>query len=221
MIPENLNFFHSIELPNGEITPGVKSLNTLRNEEITIINNHCTFYEKTVLDIGAWDGYFSFAAERNGAKRVVASDWTCWEGPCWGSKDSFDYVKNELNSNVEEWICKAEEIPTNGPKFDIVLLLGVTYHVKNPIALLERVSSLATERVVIETEYRDDEILEPILYLIPDDSVMGDPSNWNIPNLLGVKAMMEISGFSDIKITPNPVSPKTRIFASGIPNKSE
>jgi len=36
---------------------------------------------KSVLDIGAYDGFFSFEAERRGARRVVATDQYCWENP--------------------------------------------------------------------------------------------------------------------------------------------
>ena len=219
MIPTDLKFWHSIQLPNSEITPGVKSLNFLQSEESEVLK-HVTFNGKSVLDVGAWDGYFSFAAERNGAKHVVASDWHCWFGPSWGSKNSFDYVKIVLNSNVQEWVCKAEELSINGPKFDIVLLLGVIYHVKNPIALIERVSNLATDRVVIETEYRADNNSEPLLYLIPDNSLNGDASNWNIPNLAGVKAMMEMASLTDIQISLHPEAPTNRIFASGSPNRA-
>lgn len=216
MIPKELSFWHSVELPNGDITPGAKTLDFLKKEEESVLE-HCTFLNKTVLDVGAWDGYFSFAAERSGAKRVVASDWHCWVGDSWGKKASFDYIKKQLNSNVEEFICKAEEIPTDGEKFDIVLLLGVTYHVKNPIALIERVSKLANDRVIIETEYSDDNNPKPLLYLITDDSLFNDNSNWNVPNLAGVKAMMEMAGLTDIKITKHSVHPERRIFASGKP----
>ena len=217
MIPTNLKFWHSIELPNGEITQGAKPLSFMQFEELEVLK-HVTFGGKSVLDVGAWDGYFSFAAERNGAKYVVASDWHCWFGPSWGSKNSFDFVKNSLNSSVQEWVCKAEELPTNGPKFDIVLLLGVTYHVKNPIALIERVSNLATERVVIETEYKADDNSDPLLYLIPDNSLNGDGSNWNVPNLAGVKAIMEMANLTDIQISFHPEAPTNRIFASGSPS---
>ena len=45
----------------------------------------------TVLDIGAWDGFFSFEAERRGAKRVLATDLPAWVvRPGWErGKDGF------------------------------------------------------------------------------------------------------------------------------------
>ena len=44
----------------------------------------------SVLDIGAWDGFFSFEAERRGAARVVAADYYRWHGGGWGSKAGFE-----------------------------------------------------------------------------------------------------------------------------------
>ena len=40
---------------------------------------------ESVLDIGAWDGFFSFEAERRGASRVVAADYYSWHGTGWGT----------------------------------------------------------------------------------------------------------------------------------------
>ena len=41
---------------------------------------------RTVLDVGAWDGFFSFEAERRGAARVVAADSFAWNGENWGTR---------------------------------------------------------------------------------------------------------------------------------------
>lgn len=215
-----LKYWHSIKLPNGEITPGQKPLELLQAEE-EVVFSLINVKGKSVLDVGAWDGYFSFAAERHGARFVMASDWHCWAGPSWGSKKSFDYAKNKLGSKVEEWVCKAEELPDNGPKFDKVLLLGVTYHVKNPIALIQKCVNLAKEHVVIETEYLEDGIDGPTLHLIPDSSLNQDPSNWNIPNSIALKTMMEIAGLTNVKVIKHPILPERRAFVVGsVDNKS-
>ena len=209
-----LKYWHSIQLPNGEVTPGIKTLDGLQSEE-NVVFNLIDVRGKSVLDVGAWDGYFSFAAERRGARFVMASDWHCWVGPIWGDKACFDYAKKALNSKVEEWVCKAEELPENGPKFDKVLLLGVTYHVKNPIDLIKRCVNLANEHVIIETEYMNDGNIDPILKLIPDSSLNNDDTNWNIPNLEGVKVMMEMAGLTDVVLAKHLNFPNNRVFAVG------
>ena len=69
-------WWHSVALPDGVVTPGQKSAALLEQEWTNMALP--SLRGKTVLDIGAWDGWFSFAAERGGASRVVALDWFVW-----------------------------------------------------------------------------------------------------------------------------------------------
>jgi tRNA (mo5U34)-methyltransferase len=52
----------------------------------------------TILDVGAWNGYFSFACEQRGAK-VLATDHFCW-GAAIDGKRGFDFAKKTLRSQV-------------------------------------------------------------------------------------------------------------------------
>ena len=76
IIRENPEWFHSIELAPGVFTPGRQSAEAaaqlLRDLRLPDLRG------KSVLDIGAHDGYFSFAAERLGASRVTALDHYVW-----------------------------------------------------------------------------------------------------------------------------------------------
>jgi len=63
-----VNWFHSIELAPGFVTPG----RTDTRAQVERLHLPASLAGKTVLDVGAWDGYFSFEAERRGAERVVA-----------------------------------------------------------------------------------------------------------------------------------------------------
>ncbi|KAK0349139.1 hypothetical protein LTR94_034365, partial [Friedmanniomyces endolithicus] len=84
---------------------------------------------KTVLDIGAWDGFFSFEAERRGASRVLATDHFCWSGPGWGNQDGFKWVREATGSKVEDLDIDPMQItPEAVGEFDVVLLSGVIYH---------------------------------------------------------------------------------------------
>ena len=51
------------------------------------------FKNKTVLDVGAWDGIYSFYAEEHGASSVTALDGYIWANKCWASKRGFDIAK--------------------------------------------------------------------------------------------------------------------------------
>jgi len=69
-------WWHSIDLGDGVVTPGRRAIEDMnRKFEVCRVPD---LTDKTVLDIGAWDGYFSFEAERRGARRVVALDKYVW-----------------------------------------------------------------------------------------------------------------------------------------------
>jgi len=69
-------WWHSIDLGDGIVTNGLRNGEdlALELEELQLPD----LRGRTVLDIGAWDGYFSFEAERRGATRVVALDHFVW-----------------------------------------------------------------------------------------------------------------------------------------------
>jgi tRNA (mo5U34)-methyltransferase len=69
-------WFHSIDLGSGVVTNGHKPLQQLEAELKTM--NLPNLRGKSVLDIGAWDGFFSFKAEEMGAARVLALDHYVW-----------------------------------------------------------------------------------------------------------------------------------------------
>jgi len=69
-----INWFHRIDLGNGIVTPGVDD----SRSKLVYLNFPVNLTGKTVLDIGAWDGFFSFEAEMRGASRVLATDAYCW-----------------------------------------------------------------------------------------------------------------------------------------------
>ena len=88
---EALGWYHSIQLPGGEVIPGLQTLEQLR-KRIAQFPIPQDLRGKRVLDIGAWDGWFSFEMERRGAE-VVAVDRTAqtrfWRpSACWVPRSS-------------------------------------------------------------------------------------------------------------------------------------
>ena len=65
-----INWFHTIDLGNGVVTPGDDN-SPVKLKRLAFPPD---LSGKTFLDIGAWDGFFSFEAERRGAARVLATD---------------------------------------------------------------------------------------------------------------------------------------------------
>ena len=74
---DNVPFwYHSIDLGNGIVSSGKKSAEQLAKDWEAL--GMPDMRGKSVLDVGAWDGYFSFRAEEAGASRVVALDHYMW-----------------------------------------------------------------------------------------------------------------------------------------------
>lgn len=88
------------------------------------------FRGKTVLEIGAWDGYWSFYAERRGAKHVLASDDLTQN---WSNGGGILLARELLKSRIEvRQDVSIYELTSLGRKFDIILCLGVYYHLLDP-----------------------------------------------------------------------------------------
>ncbi len=184
MTPEELRtrvastlWYHSIDLGNGLTTPGVSENNLLASELPD-------FSGRSVLDVGAWDGRYSFLAEQGGASRVVALDHYAWcldfgarqtyweecrqhgklpdlgrdladfwrpEGP---GRQGFDIAHEALGSKVDPVMgdFMTMDLDTLGGPFDVVLMLGVLYHLKEPLTALERLRRVTSGVLVVETE---------------------------------------------------------------------
>jgi tRNA (mo5U34)-methyltransferase len=154
----------------------------------------------SVLDIGAWDGFFSFEAERRGARRVVALDHVIWNDPTVGRK-GFDLAHRILNSKVEDVDCEVHSISPEkvGGIYDLVLFLGVLYHVQHPLLALERVSSVCGKQLILETHVDMEECDRPVLAYYPTTECANDLSNWFGPNCLAVEAMLKTVGFKTVE----------------------
>jgi len=155
----------------------------------------------SVLDIGAWDGAYSFEAERRGASRVLATDYYCWSGPGWGTKDGFNLARKALNSKVEDreidvLDLSAEKIGT----FDLVLFLGVLYHLRNPLLALEHVFSVTAKQLILETHVDALDYSRPAMVFYPGADLEGDETNWWGPNRLCVEALLRSVGFTEVRM---------------------
>ena len=199
-----IHWFHSHSFPDGETTRGDKPGETLRKEAEVIFRHDVA--GKSVLDIGAWDGFFSFEAERRGASRVLATDHFCWSGAGWGTKAGFDYAHAKLGSRVETLDIDVPQIaPETVGTFDVVLFLGVLYHVKDPLSCLERVASVTGEMMVIETETALDILPWPVMRYYEGAELNNDPTNFWAPNRRALEAMLRDIGFRRFEVAIHPL----------------
>jgi tRNA (mo5U34)-methyltransferase len=134
--------YHSIELPEGRVLPGLQTIPELK-ERLAVFGLPEDLSGKRVLDIGAWDGWFSFEMERRGAE-VVALDCMPF--------DTFLEARSLLGSKVDYRILDVDEIsPAALGTFDIVLFFGVLYHLRHPLLGLERVLSVTRDVALVES----------------------------------------------------------------------
>jgi tRNA (mo5U34)-methyltransferase len=192
---------HQIDLGHGIVTPGRdRSASKLQALELPSLAG------KSVLDIGAWDGYFSFAAEQLGASRVVALDSVIWHNV---SKAPFEIARKALGSNVEDVELEVIDIsPEAVGQFDVVLFLGVLYHMRDPMLALEAVCSVTKELLVVETLSDMSFAGRPAAAFYPGSSFEGDHSNWWGPNAAATVGMLREFGFATVEIVNKPSPPK-------------
>jgi tRNA (mo5U34)-methyltransferase len=194
---DNIKWWHTIDLGGGIVTPGIDPT-PQRLAEIRMPEN---LAGRTVLDVGAWDGFFSFEAERRGASRVLATDSFCWGGGGWGTKAGFDLARRARQSNVEDHRIEVLDLSSETVGvFDIVLFLGILYHMKHPLIALERIASVTRHQLIMQTQVDLVAIKRPAMALYPGTELNGDPTNWVGPNPAALLAMLEMVGFGRVEI---------------------
>jgi tRNA (mo5U34)-methyltransferase len=190
-------WWHSFELPDGRRIEGVSTLADQR-ERIGKFPIPDDLRGLRVLDIGAWDGWFSFEMERRGAQ-VVAID--CWDNP------RFRQIHTALNSQVDYREMDFYDLtPETVGRFDIVLFMGVLYHLKHPLLALERVCALTTDLAAVDSfilreRHRPGENVEnrPIMEFYESDEFGGQRDNWCGPTLPCLMAMCRTAGFARVE----------------------
>jgi tRNA (mo5U34)-methyltransferase len=190
-------FWHSFELPGGELIQGVNSLESLR-KRLAQFPIPADLKGKRVLDIGCWDGWFSFEMERRGAE-VMAID--CWDNP------RFRQMHAAYRSRVDFRLLDMYELtPQTVGRFDIVLFMGVLYHLKHPLLALERVCALTTDLAVVESfilrkgQHPPEQLLRPILEFYETDEMGGQTDNWFGPSLPALLGMCRVAGFARVEL---------------------
>ncbi len=190
-----LGFYHSIELPDGSVIPGLQSIPQLqfRIGQYPIPQD---LTGKRVLDIGAWDGWFSFEMERRGAT-VLAVDAS--------KQNGFFRAKELLDSKVEYLVrdvCRLD--PAAVGYFDIVLFFGVLYHLKHPLLALERVCELTTDMACIESlvieEPSNLDRHVPVMEFYEGTELAGQFDNWVGPNTACLLAFCRTAGFARVEL---------------------
>jgi tRNA (mo5U34)-methyltransferase len=215
-----VQWYHRIELPGGVVTSGVSD--TIRG--LPRLQLPDSLAGKTVLDVGAWDGFYSFEAARRGAARVLATDSWAWNGSGWGTKEGFLLARTALGleQRVEDQLIDVMELSPErlGATFDVVLFLGVLYHLTDPLNALRRVASVCRELLVLETETALNWVPYPAARLYPTDELGADPTNWFAFNARSLRGLLGAVGFPDVEVKWQSSVPR-RLFRAAARRRSD
>jgi tRNA (mo5U34)-methyltransferase len=207
-----LPWHHSIGLGGGVVTPGNKSA-ALCNQEAALIFDRVDLSGRSVLDIGAWNGFFSFEAKRRGASRVLATDSYCWSHPDIHGRETFDIALSALGLEVDAREIDAKDLSAETVgTFDVVLFLGVFYHRYDAIETLATVARLAKQVLIVETHLDLRDVDVPAMVFFPGRELANDPTNWWGPNEQCIKALLLGHGFEEIEMTAHPAGSNRAIF---------
>jgi tRNA (mo5U34)-methyltransferase len=161
-----------------------------------------------VLDIGCNAGYYSIEMKRRGAERVVGVDFDCK----YLEQARFAAEVNGLDIEFRQ--LSVYDVASLGERFDIVLFMGVLYHLRHPLLALDLLYEHAVDDLLVfqsmqrgprevrnlKSDYHfwEEEIFGdpafPRMYFI-ENCYAGDPTNWWIPNRACVEAMLRSAGF--------------------------
>ncbi|HEX3008521.1 MAG TPA: TIGR04290 family methyltransferase [Bacteroidales bacterium] len=163
---------------------------------------------KTVLDIGCNAGFYSIEMKRRGAEKVIGID----------SDERYlaqaRYAAHVLGADVEFKNLSVYDVASLGEKFDVVIFMGVLYHLRHPLLALDLLyENVVKDLFVFQSMQRGSDQVEafqtdydfwqtdifqnhnfPRMYFI-EHRYSNDPTNWWIPNRAGMEAMLRSSGF--------------------------
>jgi tRNA (mo5U34)-methyltransferase len=163
---------------------------------------------RTVLDIGCNGGFYSIEMKRRGAARVLGIDFD--EDYLAQARFAADISGQE----IEFAKLSVYDVGAIGEKFDVVLFMGVLYHLRHPLLALDLIREHvagdmlifqsmqrgSTEVDTIAADYDFNETAHfdspgyPKLHFI-EHEYSRDPTNWWAPNAACAEAMLRSAGF--------------------------
>jgi tRNA (mo5U34)-methyltransferase len=163
---------------------------------------------RTVLDIGCNAGFYSFEMKRRGAARVLGVD----DDESYLAQARF--AAEVQGADVEFRKLSVYDVAQLGERFDLVLFMGVLYHLRHPLLALDLIHEhVAGDLLAFQSMLRGDEAVAPVaanysfseadhfdrpgypkLHFV-EREYADDWTNWWVPNRACVEAMLRSSGF--------------------------
>ncbi len=163
---------------------------------------------KTVLDIGCNGGFYSIEMKRRGAERVVGVDFD--ERYLAQAR----FAAEVCGAEVEFRQLSVYDVARLGERFDVVLFMGVLYHLRHPLLALDLLREhVVGDMMVFQSMLRGSDEVEPVaddyefwqtemferpgyprMYFV-EKRYAHDPTNWWVPNRACMEAMLRSAGF--------------------------
>jgi tRNA (mo5U34)-methyltransferase len=187
------HWYHPIEVRPGIVTPGTNDARTV----LAALDLPADCRGLRALDLGTRDGFFAFELERRGAE-VVAVDYMA------KTESGFAVASELLGSRVTYlqrnlYELTASELGT----FDVVLFLGLLYHLPDPLGALRAVRNLTRKQLFLETlvlDFGADHDALPMMRFFAGSSWAGDPTNYWGPNVRCVEEMLGETEFATRRV---------------------
>lgn len=163
---------------------------------------------RSVLDIGCNGGFYAIEMKRRGAGLVVGID----SDPDYLRQARFAAEVRGVELDLRR--MSVYEIAKLERRFDIVLCMGVLYHLRYPLLALDLLREhVVGDTMVFQSMLRGGEEVQPIDHDYPfaetaifnregypklhfvEHEYCGDPTNWWIPNRACVEALLRSAGF--------------------------
>ncbi len=208
-------WYHTLEVHPGVVTPGWFDLRPIVDEL-----PWPDVQGKRCLDVGPWDGFFSFEMERRGAAEVVAldiGDHSQWDwsaearaqgpevlaamaGPDVGT--GFRTARELLGSSVERVELNVYDLsPERLGEFDVVVCGTLMLHLRDPVRALEAIRSVCRGQFMSCEQIRLGLSLRQRRRPLAEFE-MGVNTQWWVPNAAGHRAMVQAAGFGVERTAP-------------------
>ena len=164
---------------------------------------------RTVLDVGCNAGFYSIEMKKRGADRVVGID-------------SDDVYLNQARfaaevsgfDDIEFRNLSVYDVAELGEKFDLVIFMGVLYHLRHPLLALDILHDTVVKDAMLfqsmqrgspdvlsvgdDYSFHETSIFDhgdfPKMHFV-ENKYANDQTNWWIPNRACVEAMLRSAGF--------------------------
>ena len=149
---------------------------------------------KTILDIGANNGYYMFQMAKQSPRLVLGID------PVLHCKAQFEFINHFVEEdNLKFELLGVDDVPLFRSLFDVIFSMGILYHHRHPIAqLIDIREALKSEgTAIIETIGIPG---EESICLFPEDKYSKMRNVWFLPTLACLKNWINRTGFIDIEV---------------------